>query len=128
MPIMSLNYRGSVTFAPHTARPLILKLAYTKYGIELHPAVSLLPETKSLPVAAVELQAGALSRHLELQHYKILFICGRSSSRLDRNTFLEVRRANPSSSTRPFWRRTTTAFSWNTTRCSTRMPEKCWST
>jgi hypothetical protein len=37
--------------------------------------------------------AKAQSSHLELQHYKILFICGRSSSRLDRNTSLEVHRA-----------------------------------
>jgi hypothetical protein len=65
--------------------------------IELHPTVSLLPETNSLPVAAVELLAGALNSHLELQRYKILFICGNYSrilSRRDRNfTDLEVRRA-----------------------------------
>jgi hypothetical protein len=42
----------------------------------------------------VELLAGALNSHLELQRYKILFISGRSSSRLNRNiTELEVRRA-----------------------------------
>ena len=48
-------------------------------------------------VAPVELLAGALNSHLELQRYKILFICGNYSrilSRLDRNfTSLEVRRA-----------------------------------
>ena len=38
--------------------------------------------------------AKAQSSHLELQRYKILFICGRSSSRLNRNfTELDVRRA-----------------------------------
>ena len=62
--------------------------------IELLPTVSLLPETFSVLVAPVEMLADALNSHLELQRYKILFICGRSSSRLDRNfTELEVRRA-----------------------------------
>jgi hypothetical protein len=38
--------------------------------------------------------AGALNSHQSLQRYKILFICGRSSSRRDRNfTSLQVRRA-----------------------------------
>jgi hypothetical protein len=61
---------------------------------ELLPTVSLLPETFSVLIAPVELLAGALNSHLELQRYKILFICGRSSSRLNRNfTELEVRRA-----------------------------------
>jgi hypothetical protein len=47
----------------------------------------------------VELLAGALNSHLELQRYKILFISGRSSNRLNRNiTELEVRRLTPSSS------------------------------
>ncbi|MCX6674548.1 MAG: hypothetical protein NTY37_12310 [Methanothrix sp.] len=66
--------------------------------IELLPTVSLLPETNSLLIAPVELLAKAQSSHLELQRYKILFICGNYSrilSRLDRNnTSLEVRRAN----------------------------------
>jgi hypothetical protein len=63
--------------------------------IELLPTVSLLPETNSLLIAPVELLAGALNSHLELQRYKILFISGRSSNRLNRNiTELEVRRAN----------------------------------
>jgi hypothetical protein len=61
--------------------------------IELLP-VSLLPETNSLLIAPVELLAGALNSHLELQRYKVLFISGRSSNRLNRNiTELEVRRA-----------------------------------
>jgi hypothetical protein len=62
--------------------------------IELLPTVSLLPETNSLLIAPVELLAGALNSHLELQRYKVLFISGRSSNRLNRNiTELEVRRA-----------------------------------
>lgn len=48
--------------------------------------VSLTPDTNSLLVAPVELLAKAQSSHLELQRYKICFICGRSSSRLNRNT------------------------------------------
>jgi hypothetical protein len=35
--------------------------------IELLPTVSLLPETNSLLIAPVELLAGALNSHLELQ-------------------------------------------------------------
>ena len=65
--------------------------------IELLPTVSLLPETFSVLVAPVELLAGALNSHLELQRYKILFISGNYSrilNRLNRNfTQLEVRRA-----------------------------------
>jgi hypothetical protein len=38
--------------------------------------------------------AGALNSHQELQHYKILFISDRSSSRLNRNIMVhEVRQA-----------------------------------
>jgi len=62
--------------------------------IELLPTVSLLPKTNSVLIASVEMLAGALNSHLELQRYKILFISGRSSSRLNRNiTELDVRRA-----------------------------------
>ena len=65
--------------------------------IELHPAISLLPETFNVLVAPVEMLVEALNSHLELQRYKILFICGNYSrilSRLDRNfTEMEVRRA-----------------------------------
>jgi PHP family Zn ribbon phosphoesterase len=50
----------------------------------------------------VELLAGALNSHLELQRYKILFISGNYShilNRLNRNfTQLEVRRPTPYSS------------------------------
>jgi hypothetical protein len=70
--------------------------------IELHPAVSLLPETFSVLVAPVEVLADSFNSHQELQHYKILFICGNYSrilSRLNRNfTELEVRRPTQSSS------------------------------
>jgi hypothetical protein len=65
--------------------------------IELLPTVSMLPETFSVLVAPVEMLAGALNSHLELQRYKILFISGNYSrilNRLNRNfTELEVRRA-----------------------------------
>jgi DNA polymerase I len=65
--------------------------------IELHPAVSLLPDTFNVLVAPVEMLADALNSHMELQRYKVLFVCGNYSrilSRLDRNfTELEVRRA-----------------------------------
>lgn len=56
--------------------------------IELCPAVSLLPKTFSILVAPVEVLAGAINSHPELQRGKILFICGNYSrilSRLNRN-------------------------------------------
>jgi len=52
--------------------------------IELHPAVSLLPETFNLPVAPVGVLASASNSHPELQRYKIRFISGKSSSILSR--------------------------------------------
>jgi hypothetical protein len=65
--------------------------------IELHPAVSLLPETFNVLVAPVEMLVEALNSHLNLQLYKVLYVCGNYSrilSRLDRNfTELEIRRA-----------------------------------
>jgi DNA polymerase I len=64
--------------------------------IELLPTVSLIPETFSVLIAPVELLAGAINSHLELQRYKILFISGNYSrilNRLNRNfTQVEVRR------------------------------------
>jgi hypothetical protein len=48
--------------------------------IELHPTVSLLPDTNSHLIAPVELLTGAQSSHLELRHYKILFISGAAST------------------------------------------------
>jgi uncharacterized coiled-coil protein SlyX len=65
--------------------------------IELHPAVSILPETFNILIAPVEMMIEALNNHLNLQRYKVLYICGNYSrilSRLDRRfTELEIRRA-----------------------------------
>ena len=65
--------------------------------IELHPAVSMHPETFNVLVAPVEMLVDALNSHPNLQRFKILFVCGNYSrilSRLDRNfTELEIRRA-----------------------------------
>jgi DNA polymerase I len=65
--------------------------------IELHPSVSLTPDTFSVLVAPGEVLAGAINSHPELQRCKTLFICGNYSrilSRLDRNvTVLDMRRA-----------------------------------
>jgi hypothetical protein len=65
--------------------------------IELHPAVSLTPETFNVLIAPVEMLIESLNSHSELQRYKILYISGNYSrilSRLDRNfTDLEIRRA-----------------------------------
>ena len=74
------------------------RLAKKPPGIDLlYPDVSLAPETFSVLVSPVELLAGAINSHPELQRYKILFISGNYSrilSRLNRNiTELDVRRA-----------------------------------
>lgn len=65
--------------------------------IELHPAVSLLEETFNILIAPTEVLTSTLNDHLELQRYKILFICGNYScilSRMNRNfTELDIRRA-----------------------------------
>ncbi len=65
--------------------------------IELHPAISMLPETFNVLVAPMEMLVEALNNQLTLQRYKILYICGNYSrvlSRLDRNfTELDVRRS-----------------------------------
>ncbi len=65
--------------------------------IELHPAISLSEETFNVLISPAAMLVEALNSHLNLQRYKILFICGNYSrilSRLDRNfTELEVRRA-----------------------------------
>ena len=44
--------------------------------LELLPIVSLLPETFSVLIAPLELLTGALNSHLDLQRYKILYVCG----------------------------------------------------
>ena len=89
---------SSLTFAPPPCLALISsQLLPLSMDFELLPTVSLLPETFNILIAPVELLAGALNSHLELQRYKILFISGNYSrilSRLNRNiTDLEVRRA-----------------------------------
>lgn len=65
--------------------------------IELHPAVSLLPETFNVLVAPVEMLVEALNSHINLQRYRVLYVSGNYSrilSRLNRNfTELEIRRA-----------------------------------
>jgi len=65
--------------------------------IELHPAVSMLPETFNVLVAPAEMMIEALNSHLNLQRYKVLYISGNYSrilSRLSRNfADLEIRRA-----------------------------------
>jgi hypothetical protein len=69
--------------------------------IELHPTVSMLPDTFNVLVAPAEMLIEALNSHLDLQRYKILYIGGNYSrilSRLDRRfTELEIRRAFTSS-------------------------------
>jgi hypothetical protein len=65
--------------------------------IELHPAISMLPGTFNVLMAPMEIFVGALNSNLNLQRYKVLYVCGNYSrilSRLDRKfTDLEVRRA-----------------------------------
>jgi len=78
--------------------PDILKAANnSSMEIELHSAVSLLPETFNVLVAPAEMLVDALNKRLNLQRYKVLFISGNYSrilSRLDRKfTELEIRRA-----------------------------------
>jgi hypothetical protein len=68
---------------PHIPRATLL---LSDHGNRTQP--DRLPETFSVLVAPVELLAGAQNSHLELQRYKILFICGNYSrilSRLDGN-------------------------------------------
>ncbi len=64
---------------------------------ELHRAVTLTRGAFSLLIAPPEMLVEALSTHLELQRYRILYVCGNHShilGRLDRQfTDLDVRRA-----------------------------------
>ena len=63
----------SFTFAPPPCLVLISpQLLPLSMDFELLPTVSLLPETFSVLIAPVEMLAGALNSHLELQRYKIL--------------------------------------------------------
>lgn len=63
----------------------------------LHPSVSLRPRSFNALVAPNEMFAKALNRNLNLQRFKVLYICGNYSSvlsRLDRRfQDLEIRRA-----------------------------------
>ena len=65
--------------------------------LELHPAVILPPRSFCTLIAPVEVLVGALNSHINLQRFKILYICGNFSrvlSRMDRNFVdLEIRRA-----------------------------------
>jgi len=65
--------------------------------IELHPSVSIHPETLNILIAPVEMFVEALNSHLNLQRFKVLFINGNYSrilSSLNRRfTELEIRRA-----------------------------------
>jgi hypothetical protein len=65
--------------------------------LELHPAVSLVPQTFNALLAPPEMLAGSMNCHLNLQRFKTLYVTGNYSrilSRLDRRfTDLDVRRA-----------------------------------
>jgi hypothetical protein len=62
--------------------------------IELHPAVSTHPRDLQCPDRTSGGAGQSQCSHLDLQRYKLLNICGRSSRRLDRKfTELEIRRA-----------------------------------
>ena len=81
-----------LTFAPPPCLALISpQLLPLGMDIELHPSVSLTPDTFSVLVAPGEVLAGAINSHPELQRYKTLFICGNYSRIL--STVLDVRRA-----------------------------------
>ncbi len=65
--------------------------------IELHPTVSLFPDTFNVLIAPAEMLIDALNRHLDSKRYKVLLLVGNYSRilrKLDRNSAkLEVRRA-----------------------------------
>jgi hypothetical protein len=65
--------------------------------LELHPAVVLPPRSFCTLIAPETMLVGALNSHINLQRFKILYICGNYSrilSRMDRKFVdLEVRRA-----------------------------------
>lgn len=72
-------------------------LSYPFMEIELHPAVSLLPDTFNVLIAPPEMMVDAINSDLNLQRHRVLFVSGNYSrilSRLSRNiTELDVRRA-----------------------------------
>ena len=65
--------------------------------LELHPAITLQDRAWHILVAPLPMLTAALNRHLELQRFEVLFVCGNYSrvlSSLDRRfTTLQVRRA-----------------------------------
>jgi DNA polymerase I len=81
----------------HGSASYLQSYPYLIMEIELHPAVSLQPETFNVLVAPPEMLVDAINNNSNLQHYKVLFISGNYSrilSRLSRNiTELDVRRA-----------------------------------
>ncbi len=72
-----IRFMHSSTSYPQSHLSLIME-------IELHPAFSLLLETFNVLVTPVEMLVDSLNSHLDLQRYKILFICGNYSHILSR--------------------------------------------
>jgi DNA polymerase I len=64
---------------------------------ELHPLICLGSRTFHVLVAPVQMLVGAMNAHLDMQRFKVLYVCGNYSrilSSLDRGfTSLEIRRA-----------------------------------
>ena len=87
-----------ITFAPRIPRTYTLAGAqYIFMDLELHPSITLQDRAWHILVAPLPMLAGALNRHLDLQRFEVLFVCGNYSrllSSLDRRfTSLQVRRA-----------------------------------
>jgi len=65
--------------------------------IELHPSITLQDRAWHILVAPLPMLTAALNRHLDLQRFEVLFVCGNYSrilSNLDRKfTSLQIRRA-----------------------------------
>ena len=65
--------------------------------LELHPSITLQDRAWHILVAPLPMLIAALNRHLELQRFEVLYICGNCSrvlSSLDRRfTTLQIRRA-----------------------------------
>jgi hypothetical protein len=91
------HFHRSHIRSTHSSAFNVFSPQFLAMEIELHPAVSLIPETFNVLVAPAETLIDALNSHLELQRYKVLYISGNYSrilSRLNRNfTDLEIRRA-----------------------------------
>lgn len=65
--------------------------------LELHPALTIPPRSFCTLIAPVGVLVGALNSHINMQRFKILYICGNYSrilGRMDRNfVSFEIRRA-----------------------------------